>query len=214
MLVKMASNLATECCAVSVNATSAWTAQRPIATLERRARTGRSLERFRSRLVKRKRLSLQCRCRYSEWISEAWPVRMINWSERLIRFRFGGNAEAGKVDAGRVRHLRDQRRPIFELGLSGDEAMDLTFDAILIQQLTADGAVDFHPHRGELILIGELHLVLTPQEGVQYVVVEQQIGRGGGAIEKKHGAERHARNQEEWTHSECVAACAMRESNP
>jgi hypothetical protein len=66
----------------------------------------------------------------------------------------------------------------FQRGLAAGQLLELPLELLLVEQLSAGGAIDLRAQLGEAVFVGELLLGLARDEPLEYVVAKREIGRG------------------------------------
>ena len=72
----------------------------------------------------------------------------------------------------------ERRGARFKNRLFANELIELLFELLLIEQLTAGDAIDLRAQFGDAVFIGKLHFGLTPDQPLEHVIMEGEIGAG------------------------------------
>src|SRR5271169_4599996 len=84
---------------------------------------------------------------------------------------------ADRSGRGRIGNAAERRRVRFQRGLAAGQLLELPLELLLVEQLSAGGAIDLRAQLGEAVFVGELLLGLARDESSEHVVAEREIGR-------------------------------------
>ena len=95
----------------------------------------------------------------------------------------------------RIGDAAERRRPRFQRGFAAEQIIELFVELLLVEQLTAGGAIDVRAQLSDAIFVGELLLGLARDETFEDVVAESEVG-GGSGRPARHDHDRPDKNPE------------------
>ncbi len=109
--------------------------------------------------------------------------RRLGGARRLGASGRGDHGHARVAREGALDETRNDRGAGFELRLAQNEALDLSLDAVLIDELPARQLIEAQAQGGDAVFVGVLHPELALDQIGEQLVVKGQIA--GGAKERR-----------------------------